>query len=351
MKVAALSKLDDGCCYYRIVLPIDYMPWEDTDTVKMFYPNSTDLSRKDKNLCGNIKDIEEFSPDIIFFNRNIFDKDIRWIKAQRAKGVKIIMDLDDYWEIPATHPFYSFWYKNSINKVIQETIANVDVVIVTNNQLYEVVSQINKNCHIIPNAVPFGDPHFKKEIVTKDSKMTFLYAGGSSHYQDLLILKNKFDRLGSDPYVKSNASFSLAGFNPLPTGHCQWDKMASIFKRTNSYKILNTLPIQTHMTFYDSADVVLVPLINNEFNRFKSVLKIIEAATRDLPCIVSDVLPYSELKDFPGILWENWVDNIRYCIKNPTFVVDSGKELSEKVRQKFDLRDWSKVRYEIFKAC
>ena len=179
--------------------------------------------------------------------------------------------------------------------------------------------------------------------------MNFLYTGGSSHYQDVSLLKNKFDRLGSDPSVRGAAKFTLAGFNPLPTKHCEWDKMASVFRRTNSYEILDTLPIQDHMSFYDKADVVLVPLVKNEFNQYKSVLKIIEAATRELPCIVSEVPPYSDLKGYPGIFWDDWIKNIKYSIKNPNFVKDQGKLLSEKIRENYDIKDWSKIRYDLFK--
>lgn len=350
MRIAALAKPDDGCCYYRIILPLDYMNWGN-DEVKIFYPNKTSLEGKDKTKCDHISEIEIFNPDIIFLNRTLFDKDLNWLALQKDKGVKIVVDIDDFWEIGPLHPYHSFWYKYEMNTKIKETIKLADLVLTTSHRLKAAISlfRLNRNCEVIPNAVPFGDKHFTSTTTEKSSKMNFLYAGGSSHYQDIALLRNKFDRLGSDPSVRNSAVFTLAGFNPLQGKHCEWDKMASIFKRTNSYQILDTLPIQEHMSFYDSADVVLVPLVKNEFNQYKSVLKIIEAATRELPCIVSDVPPYSDLKDYPGILWEDWIKNIKYSIKNPTFVQDQGKLLAEKVKENFDLRYWATIRYDLFK--
>lgn len=350
MRVAVLTKPFDGCCYYRLVLPLDYMPWGEGDVVKTFYPNKASLEGKNREVCGHIAEIDSFNPDIIFFNRNLIEKDLHWLATQKKKGVKIILDIDDFWELSPSHPTYSYWYKYDINNIIKETIKLADLVLTTNDRLKQVIKPLNKNCEVIPNAVPFGDPHFLQDKeAPRLPKMNFLYAGGSSHFQDVSLLKNKFERIGSDPSIKDNAVFSLAGFDPLPSGHCQWDRMASIFKRTKSYQILNTLPIQTHMTFYDTADVVLVPLVKNEFNQYKSILKIIEAATRELPCIVSKVPPYSDLQGIPGILWENWKDNIKYCLNNRNFVLDKGKELAEKIKEDYDLKHWAKTRYELFK--
>ncbi len=351
MRIAALVKPDDGCCYYRIVLPFDHIQWEDTDSVKLFYPRSHPLEGKNRALCGGIDELEAFNPDIVFLNRSLFDKSISWLKTLKDRGIKIVVDIDDFWELSCLHPFYTYWYKHSINKAIQETIRMADLVLTTNERLRNIVLRLNNKCEVVPNAVPYGDKDFTPDtLVPKSNKMTFLYAGGSSHTQDVSLLKNKFERLGSLQKVRDSAKFVLAGFNPLPTTHCEWDKMASIFKRTNSYEILDTLPIQKHMSFYDKADVVLVPLVKNEFNQYKSVLKIIEASTRKLPCIVSDVAPYSDLKNIPGLFWENWVENIKYSINNPTFVKDQGELLYQEMKKRYDIRDWSKIRYELFKS-
>jgi len=351
MKIAVIVKPNNGCDFYRCVLPIEYFPFTDFDQVKMFLPETTPLDESQKVNVDYISTINEFEPDIIFYNRDVSLRTIEFIQEQKAKGVKIVLDLDDYWEISTAHPVYQMWYKDKMNERVIENILEADLVLVTTEILRKRVLEYNKNCIVTPNAVPFGTPFWTKDnnIERVDSKMNFLYAGGSTHYNDILLLKNTFTKLGGEKYITDNAKFTLAGFNPLPDKHCEWDKMASIFSRTKSYQILDTRPLQQHMTFYDEADVALIPLVNNEFNRYKSELKILEAATRELPCIVSDTLPYSNLKGFPGLFWDNWQKNIKYCLKNQKEVVSLGKELAERVKEKFDIKIWSAQRYEIFK--
>jgi hypothetical protein len=347
MKLAVISKPNDGCDYYRCVLPTQYMPFEKEDEVKIFTIPGYVVEHP---LVDIIPNIDAFEPDIIFFNRTIaYAKSFDWLEAQKKKGVKIVVDVDDYWELNPSHLMYNMWYKQKLNEQVSKSLMLADVVFATNEKLRKHVLALNKNCFIIPNAIPFGQPLFRQETPKNNVKMNFLYAAGVTHAPDVQILANKFDKLGGDPYVVKNAIFSLAGYNPSKADiHCPWDKMSSVFKRAKSYQILNTLPLEQHMRFYDSADVVLIPLVHNSFNECKSFLKVIEAASRELPCICSSVYPYLELKDFP-IMWDNWVENIRYCIKNPNFVKDQGKELAIKVKEQYHLGIWSQVRYDIFK--
>lgn len=351
MKVAVIIKPDNGCDFYRCLLPCNYMPWQQQDKVKLFYPDHINIEEHHKQYAGNTNEIEEFAPDILFMNQGITDRNIEYLEQLKKKGTKIVLDLDDYWELSKSHPVYDAWYKTKSNERVKSFIRLANIVFVSNERLHKKVIELNKNCLIIPNGVPFGEPDYRHEEPIHpiyEDKINFLYAGGSTHFTDVNILKNKFERIGNDKFLREKSIYTLAGFNPLPEKHCEWDKMVSVFKRTNSYQVLNTLPLQKHMSFYDSANVVLVPLVQNEFNSYKTVLKVIEAATRELPCIVSKVLPYSELEGYPGILWDNWLENIKLCIKSSNFVKDSGKELAEKMKQNYDIKVWALSRYQVF---
>ena len=349
MRVAAIVKQYNGCSFYRILLPLEYMPWSKEDQVKLFYPEGAVIRDEDRHLAGTVSEIKSYQPDIIFLNGSLNTNGLEWLQECKASGIKIVVDIDDYWELHGTHPIYETWYKQKHNLKVLEIMKLADVVFTATENLFEKIRLINKNCIYIPNAVPYGTKYYKKEDNQKFlSKMNFLYAGGSTHYPDVLLLKNTFDRLGADKWTKEKAIFTLAGFNPLKGNlHCQWDRMASIFKRTNSYQILETRPLQEHMTFYDQADVSLVPLDSNEFNRCKSILRVIESSTRELPCIVSNVQPYSDLKGMP-LMWDNWKDNIKYCLKNPEAVKDQGKALAEQMKLKYNLPIWAESRYQIF---
>jgi glycosyltransferase involved in cell wall biosynthesis len=58
------------------------------------------------------------------------------------------------------------------------------------------------------------------------------------------------------------------------------------------YKRVWTRPIQSYGTCYNEFDIAVAPLVNDEFNRMKSQLKVIEAGFHKKPLIASDVAPY-----------------------------------------------------------
>jgi hypothetical protein len=56
-------------------------------------------------------------------------------------------------------------------------------------------------------------------------------------------------------------------------------------------------------TYYSEIDIVLAPLTNTKFNRYKSELKIVEAAAYKLPILVSKVEPYTNHRSNLGVFF------------------------------------------------
>lgn len=52
------------------------------------------------------------------------------------------------------------------------------------------------------------------------------------------------------------------------------------------------LPVTEYMNFYNDADCSIVPLRATKFNSMKSNLKLLEAASKKIPVIGSNVEPY-----------------------------------------------------------
>ena len=71
MRVAALVKPYNGCSFYRILLPLEYMSWSTDDSVKLFYPKGTFIRETDTHIAGTVPEIDAFEPDIIFFNGSL----------------------------------------------------------------------------------------------------------------------------------------------------------------------------------------------------------------------------------------------------------------------------------------
>jgi hypothetical protein len=74
------------------------------------------------------------------------------------------------------------------------------------------------------------------------------------------------------------------------------------------------------MAFYTDADICIAPLVPSRFNSMKSNLKVLEAAAKRLPIIVSDVHPYSDCPYAIKVLSQrDWYKRIRSLVKDESF--------------------------------
>ena len=355
MKLQFIVQQKSGIAYHRIINPMEFIKWDEGDNAEMLWI---------------MQDEHKIDGDILYYSKFIWTTADQ-LKALKDKGVKIIVDVDDSWDLPVSHPFYKIWNQRQSAQKVIENIKVADLVTCSTLKLQDKIRQYNKNTVVLPNALPFGFENYVPNPVPHE-KMTFIYVGGSSHLIDIEMLRGKFKRIGSDPFIKNNAEFVLAGYEPTiipqytkredvnvkePTMvkvRDVWDKMSSVFAETGCHRILPSTDLENYIDYYDQADVALVPLMDTDWNNHKSELKIIEAGCKGIPVICSKVLPYSELYGKEGIMWvetpDDWVKHIRYCVKNPNFVKDMGQKMSEWVRKDYDLYKWSEVRKQVFKS-
>lgn len=320
-----------GPDWHRLLLPMESLPIQEGDTLSMA-------------VYAVDETPELFDCDVLVFNRSLATPADQLVRLQKRYGFKIVLDLDDYWELGQTHPLYHSWRQNGHAEEILSYVKVADLVTVTNETLASKARVYNQSVAILPNALVCTTPQIRPRF----NKMHFLYAGSVTHIPDIEILRNRFRRI--DPHIRDRASFILAGVGEHPG----WKRPKEVFAETGSYEFLPVLPLDQYMNHYDKADVALVPLADNDFNSCKSVLKVIEAASRGVPCIVSQVQPYyPELKDAP-VMWvsdgSDWLRHIRFCIKNPNWVVDQGKQLHDYIKTKYSFDDINKQRYEVLRG-
>lgn len=273
---------------------------------------------------------------------------IERVREWKARGVRIIVDCDDYWVLPSNHYLKDGPYEQTYVPKMLEFVEMADVVWTTNEQLRSKLLTHNPNVEVYPNTM-----HFEDHEKLPSDKMRFSYIGGITHLPDLTLLRTPFERIGGMPDIHTRATFTLSGFD-TKTKSPTWDRMASVFYPTRSFEVYGDLPLTEYMHHYDRADVSLIPLVSNTFNSCKSFLKVVEAGSRGIPCIVSNTLPYTELKDAPGLLWVNnsqdWIKHIRFCLNNPDWVLGTGKLLHDYMKERYSVQDWSLLRYQSIHA-
>jgi glycosyltransferase involved in cell wall biosynthesis len=179
---------------------------------------------------------------------------------------------------------------------------------------------------------------------------------------------------------------------PINPEETVWVKYEEIF--TNNYKIVSpkykeflnkftdetyfgslnnenyvrvwTKPVTSYAKNYSKFDISLSPIQNHIFNRMKSQLKVIEAGFYKKALIASNVGPYTiDLKhalhqgkftDGNALLvnennnHSDWAKNIKKLVDNPSMIVDLGERLYETVKDKYDLNNVTRERYQFYKS-
>jgi hypothetical protein len=330
IKIFGFGQKDSGVTYHRIALPLGFM-----DNVEGMVSNA--LMRE------QIGD----SFDIFLYNRvNPYSNEIGLIR--QGFGCKIVMDIDDDWNLPTNH--INYWdYKNHA-PIIEKNLYDADMVTVTHERLADKVRKFNNNVHIFPNALPFGEDQFQVNK-TESDRVRFFWAGGCTHVEDLRILKNPVRRLKGHFY---DVQMVIGGYDESNSiSKHIWDTMTDFMTANRSLKheILRTLPVTEYLKMYDSADVMLIPLVANDWSAYKSNLKILEAASKKVPVICQGVPPYSDDADAP-VLWvktqDDWYRHMNFYINNKNAILDHGEKLYEWAVKKYSLRKINKNRRQAF---
>ncbi len=204
------------------------------------------------------------------------------------KTTKLIVDLDDYWILPEYHPNRIYWAEHKTSQCILDTLRIASQVWTTNKNLAKKINKINPNVEIIANAIKPGD-----YVKTKSDLTRVGICVNNTHEMNLSMLavglstldKNKYalHLLGADDSRKSVVQ-KLLGIDEhkLRYQHYPWIK-----------------PTEYHNN-YKNLDVMLCPLSANYFNKFRSELKLDEAAAFKFKVIASDFGPYRSNKS-PGV--------------------------------------------------
>lgn len=321
MKVLALYD-KSGPKYHRILLPAFHMGCE---------------------LVINYKIVEEQIKDcdILFFNRGIRETTIQNVLDLREKyGFKIIVDFDDHWRLDYTHILYHHYELNRMSEVMETYIKEADCVLVTHSRLAEAVKPLNNNVEILPNAIPHWD-QFAIEKTESDLTRLF-WAGSVTHKNDIDLLKNPVKRFKGLP-----VKMVMGGY----TDNFVYKIMASAF--TNGglmpHELLYATEVDKYYKMYENCDISLVPLVDNSFNRYKSNLKILEAANIGSPVIVSKVHPYLDLPFVNYVEKQSdWYSHVRMLLRDKEGAAYQAAKLKEYCDKVFNFWAINEKRKQIF---
>lgn len=362
------------------------------------------------NVPNDNKSFEGY--DIVVYHSYIHqtthEDNIARLKWLKVNGIKTVMDIDDYWLPDNRHPQYKQIMKNKMPEKKLEMLKLSDYITTTTpvfaKSIFDKIK--HKNIQIFPNAINEDEEQFQANP-TKSDKIRFGWSGGSSHLQDIELLRDGIDSTYSN--FRDKIQFNLCGFDtrgemsiierdgsitkrPIKPEESVWFKYEKIFTKNYSeidleyknilhtfvenipyddsnkpYRRFWTKDITKYGKGYNNFDISLIPLVDSSFNANKSQLKIIEAGFHKKAIIASNVSPYTidlvsmfENGNFldkgnallvdPRKNHKDWGKHMKRLIENPNMIEDLGNRLYDTVKDTYSLKIVSENRKNFLKS-
>ena len=292
-----------SCDYHRVVLPFQYL---------------------------------KVSPRVpVFWFNRVASGGLSQLRQLKARGVHIVMDLDDHFELPTDHYLFQSFKRSGMTQNIVSGLRLADLVVVTSSLLAAAVRPFNANVVVVPNALPFDQGQFRLSQ-DKVSSTSLVYAAGTSHYPDLRMVGDHL------PPGCLTVAGELAG-------SAEWARMRIC---TPDQQWRSMLPLNSYMTAYDGHRAAIAPLVDNAFNRCKSNLKTLEAGAKGIALLASDCPPYRNWLDERYVIYCKSVNDWAREISGLTAskAEDYGGALAAHVRQHYQLKDANEVRRQIIES-
>lgn len=351
MKILGVELSKSGSNYYRLEMPFQHL----TQTTDIEYGRCNTINGMPNEV------LQQF--DAVIFSREFEHhndiKNIKLIANQlHSLGVKIIVDIDDYWVLSTFHVLKQQYKIFGVAEKIIESIKYADLVTTTNTLLAEKISKLNDNVEVLPNAIyPEIYPQFQSNYVPGD-KYRIGYMGGVCHWEDVVLMADGFKQLHADKDLQGRFTIKLFGYNDESPEYGRFEQVFTDRGRGKDYERVYATDVYNYALGYNHLEACIVPLNDNTFNNCKSELKMIEAGFMNKACIVSDIKPYTDLiKNNVNCIaidknknHKDWYKAMRKLINEPDYGKYLADNLSKEVKERNHISVVNKKRYNLLKA-
>lgn len=320
---------------------------------------------------------EELSKyQIVTFLRLVDEKGQSEKIIQNCKdaGCKVVIDIDDYWNLHPSHELYKTYKDHDIPNQTVAGLKAADWVTTTTEHFADKIKAFNENVTVLPNSIDPFEKQYSHQDVYSD-RVRFGWIGGVYHTPDIELLRPAFKTIwkgvnhdkfqlclgGYNPnfaYNHLERIFTDNKKHPLDKEYQEYLKKGteqdSHLMEGQPYKRLWGKNVREYAKMYNEIDVALVPLVSNAFNGYKSQIKIIEAGWFKKACIVSNVKPYTfDCTKENSILidpkQDRWATSMKSLILHPERIKELGLSMHETVRENFMMDKVNIVRDQLYK--
>lgn len=223
IKILFFNKNTSGVNYFRTLTPAIHLDKNYQDEFEVHINNDFDpLSDEGFDYLKSF--------DIIHYHTSLSMVTPMMVKlSNRLKdaNVKLIMDIDDYWELDRNHPKYNISKEKKSKDVIITNLKIADYITTTTELFADEIRNVTgkDNVIVLPNSIDVETmPQFKNNK-SKNYKdiVKIMYLGGSTHRKDVEQLEGVVNMLNVDPQTKNKFMFYNVGWD------MRGDKTETIF--------------------------------------------------------------------------------------------------------------------------
>jgi glycosyltransferase involved in cell wall biosynthesis len=264
----------------------------------------------------------------------LLKEDQRIIDLIKNAGKKLIFDIDDNWQLPSFHGLWDSYRAFAVEKRTLNVLRQADLVTTTTKHFADhLTAYTTAPVVVLPNTINKKDDQWKGVNITS-SLVRFGWIGGTHHREDIKLLQVGINRAYreladfqfclsfdcNDEYMHHEKIFSNnynlpADYRKYLIDQLQQIRVAQMKAKQNGeayqrpafagehysyyqpYRRLWSKGSDSYGTLYNEIDVSLVPLRTNNFNKFKSELKLVEAGAMGKAAIVTRVKPYDHFPE------------------------------------------------------
>lgn len=234
---------------------------------------------------------------------------IDFIGVALATGKPVIVDMDDNFKlIPPENPAYSIIGRGNLDYVtaLYNMIKSVTMLTAPKP---EILTAYERYGEVIPNGWDEENELWKVDNVERDGFINIGWAGTTTHRQDFQLVLPALKQILSE---REDVRVVIGGDPAIYNEFWEFSERKKLF--------LVGTPYERYPLMFAFWDMLLAPLEDTEFNRYKSDIKLVEAGARGIPWIASP-LPQYERWATGGILTPDsgWIGSLMALIDNGEF--------------------------------
>lgn len=315
--------ISSGSGQYRVIEPLDAIQSAGLARTCVVYPK-LDRSMREPTVL----EIARAKPNTLIVQHSIGDHHFSRLRAVRkaCPEIFIVQMVDDLFrDLPAKHHLQQV-HRREGELRMREAISLSDRLIVSTQPLADAYQKYCSDVRVMPNCLDgkaWGGWRQQQRQIQRQ-RLRVGWAGAMQHLDDLEMMVDVVKELADE------VDWIFMGMCP--------DSLRPYIKEFHPFVSYSEYPLKLASL---KLGIAIAPLQDNRFNESKSNLRLLEYGAMGWPVVCSDVYPFRTMNP-PVILVKNnsneWIDKIRYLVRNEAIRIEHGKKLNEWVNENFTLQ-------------